>query len=72
MYEESRKLRHDLKQCLTSAIGYMDDNNYDKAEDFLKNIMSEKSTHMLIENTVIIERSTIFLMIRMINVKSRI
>ena len=38
MYEESRKLRHDLKQCLTSAIGYMDDNNYDKAEDFLKNI----------------------------------
>ena len=42
MYEESRKLRHDLKQCLTSAIGYMDDNNYDKAEDFLKNIMSEK------------------------------
>ena len=41
MYEESRKLRHDLK-------------------------------HMLIENTVIIERSIIFSMIRMINVKSRI
>lgn len=42
MYEEGRKLRHDLKHCLASVIGYMDDNNYDKAEDFLKNIMSEK------------------------------
>ena len=72
MYEESRELRHDLKQCLTSVIGYMDDNNYDKAEDFLKNIMSEKINSYAYRKYCDNRTLNYILMIRMINVKSRI
>lgn len=42
MYTEGRKLRHDLKQCLSLALVYIVDGKYEDAKEFIEKIIHDK------------------------------
>ncbi len=42
MYEETRKVRHDLKQCISSVAGYIESQRYDEALKMLNEISDKR------------------------------
>jgi len=42
MYDEARKLRHDIKHCIISANYHIDREEYSEAKQFLNNLIEEK------------------------------
>ena len=42
MYEESRKIRHDLKQCISSVKGYIETGKYEEAVNLLNEISDSR------------------------------
>ncbi|SEW01819.1 sensor histidine kinase [[Clostridium] fimetarium] len=42
MYDEARKLRHDIKHCIVSANYHIDHEEYSEAKQFLNNLIEEK------------------------------
>ena len=42
MYDEARKLRHDIKHCIVSANYHIDREEYSEAKQFLNNLIEEK------------------------------
>lgn len=57
MYNESRKLKHDLRQFITMALGYMEEKRYDEAKIFLgetmKNRIEEYSYYKYCDNRLV-------------------
>ena len=42
MYEESRKIKHDLKQCISSVKGHIEEGDYDNAVALLDEILDNR------------------------------
>jgi sensor histidine kinase YesM len=55
--QEIKKAEHDIKHHLLTLLGSMDNKNYDKAEEYLRNLLKEYETHIfkyiIIENGII-------------------
>jgi sensor histidine kinase regulating citrate/malate metabolism len=55
--QEIKKAEHDIKHHLLALLGSMDNKNYDRAEEYLRNLLKEYETHIfeyiVIENGII-------------------